>query len=57
MARLEVGVIRSHTGQWIKGFSLYLGITTNNVTKLEAVRYSLMLAWNLGFKSVINLES
>ena len=35
-----------------------LGITSNNVAKLEAVRYGLMLAWNLGFKFVIlNLDS
>ena len=50
--------IRSYIGQWIKGFSLNLGITTNNVAELEAVRYGLMSAWNLGFKFVIlNLYS
>ena len=35
-----------------------LGITTNNVAELEAVRHGLMSAWNLGFKFVIlNLYS
>ena len=32
-----------------------MGITSNNITELEAVRQGLLLTWNLGFK-FIHLE-
>ena len=40
---------------WISGFSLNMGITSNNIAELRAVRQGLILAWELGFK-FIHLE-
>ena len=42
-------------GDWISGFSLHMGITSNNIAELGAVHQGLLLAWNLGFK-FIHLE-
>ena len=42
-------------GDWISSFSLYMGITSNNIAELGAVCEGLLLAWNLGFK-FIHLE-
>ena len=49
------GLLRDSFGRWILGFSLNLGITSNNVAELEAVRQGLQLAWDLEFK-FIHLE-
>ena len=43
------------SGAWISGFSLHMGITSNNIAKLGAICKGLLLAWNLGFK-FIHLE-
>ena len=32
------GVLRDHRGRWIIGFSLHVGLTTNNMAELAAVR-------------------
>ena len=32
-----VGVIRDHNGKWLKGFSINLGITSNNIAQLWVV--------------------
>ena len=42
-------------GDWISSFSLYMGITSNNIAELGAVCEGLLLAWNLGFR-FIHLE-
>ena len=49
------GLLRDSSELWISGFSLSIGITTNNMAELGAVRQGLMLAWELGFK-FIHLE-
>ena len=51
MARVR-GLLRDSSGLWISGFSLSMGITTNNRAKLGAVHQGLMLAWELGFKFI-----
>ena len=48
-------LLRNSSGAWISGFSLHMGITSNNITELGAIRKGILLAWNLGFK-FIHLE-
>ena len=48
-------LLRNSSGAWISGFSLHMGITSNNIAKLGAICKGLLLAWNLGFK-FIHLE-
>ena len=48
-------LLHNSSGDWISGFSLHMGITSNNIVELGAVRHGLLLAWNLGFK-FIHLE-
>ena len=49
------GVLCNSACAWILGFSLNMGITSNNIAELGAVWQCLMLAWELGFK-FIHLE-
>ena len=49
------GLLRNSSGEWISGFSLHLGITSNNMVELAVVRQGLILAWDMGFK-FIHLE-
>ena len=44
------GVLRDHQGRWLTRFSTRMGITSNNLAELEAIRQGLMLAWNKGVK-------
>ena len=46
------GILRNHLGQWISGFSLHVGLATNNMAELFAVRQGLAMAWSLGFKFI-----
>ena len=39
-------------GRWIGGFSLHLGLATNNMVELVAVCQGLDMAWNMGFKFI-----
>ena len=39
-------------GRWIGGFSLHLGLATNNMAELAAIRQGLDMAWNMGFKFI-----
>ena len=48
-------LLHNSSGAWISGFSLHMGITSNNIAKLGAICKGLLLAWNLGFK-FIHLE-
>ena len=32
------GILRNHSSEWISGFSLHLGLTSNNMAKLAAVK-------------------
>ena len=41
------GLLCNSACAWISGFSLNMGITSNNIAKLGAVRQGLMLAWEL----------
>ena len=38
------GILRDHLGQWISGFSLHVGLATNNMAELVAVRQGLAMA-------------
>ena len=40
------------TGGWISRFSLNLGLASNNMVELVAVRQGLEMAWNMGFKFI-----
>ena len=46
------GILRDHLGCWIASFSLHLGIATNNMAELAAVRQGLEMAWLLEFKFI-----
>ena len=48
-------LLRNSSGEWISGFSLHLGLTSNNMAELAVVRQDLILAWDMGFK-FIHLE-
>ncbi|KAK9292819.1 hypothetical protein L1049_020799 [Liquidambar formosana] len=47
------GLIRDASGNWIKGFMGNLGICTNTITELWAIRQGLSLLWDLGERSVV----
>ena len=52
------GVLRNHSGEWISGFSLHLGLASNNMAELATIRQGLALAWDMGFKSIhLKLDS
>ena len=52
------GVLRDHWGQWISGFSLHVGLATNNMAELAAVRQGLEMAWAMGSKYLqLDLDS
>ena len=43
-------MLRDHWGQWISGFSLHVGLATNNMAELATVRQGLEMAWVMGSK-------
>ena len=43
------GLLRDSSGEWISSFSLHLGLASNNMAELAAVRQGLAIAWALGF--------
>lgn len=45
-------LLRDNSGIWLLGFSLNIGIATNNMAKLATIRQGLLLAWELGFKFI-----
>ena len=49
------GLLCNSASAWISGFSLNMGITSNNIVELGAIQQGLILAWELGFK-FIHLE-
>ena len=49
------GVLRDHQGLWISGFSARVGLATNNMAELAAVRQGLAMVWNTGVK-LLQLE-
>ena len=49
------GLLQNGLGSWVSGFSLNIGIASNNIAELGAVRQALILAWDLGFE-FIHLE-
>ena len=52
------GVLRDHQGRWISGFLAWVGLATNNMAELAAVRQGLAMAWNAGVKLLqLELES
>ena len=44
------GILRDHLGQWISGFSLHVGLATNNMVELAVVRQGLAMTRTMGFK-------
>ena len=44
------GVLRDHWSRWISSFSLHVGLATNNLAELAAVRRGLEMAWDKGTK-------
>ena len=52
------GILRDSSGWWLLRFSLNLGIVTNNMAELAAVRHGLLLEWDLDFKFIqIEIDS
>ncbi|CAA0806228.1 Polynucleotidyl transferase- ribonuclease H-like superfamily protein [Striga hermonthica] len=47
------GLLRDANGQWIVGFIAHLGICTNTIAELQAIRHGLELAWVYGYRQVI----
>ena len=52
------GILWNHWGEWISGFSLHLGLASNNMAELVAARQGLELTWDIGFKYIqLELDS
>ena len=52
------GLLCNSADAWVSGFSLNMGIASNNISKLGAVRQGLILAWDLDFKFIyIKIDS
>ena len=49
-------LLQSCSNSWVYGFSLDMGIASNNIAELGAVCQGLILAWDLSFK-FIHLEA
>ena len=50
--------MRDHFGQWILGFSLHVGLATNNMVELAIAKQGLAMAWTMGFKYIqLELDS
>ena len=43
-------ILWDNLGGWISGFSLNLGLASNNMVELAAIWHGLEMAWNMGFK-------
>ena len=46
------GLLLDSSQLWISGFSVNMGIATNNMAELGVVRQGLLLASDLGFKFI-----
>ena len=46
------GLLRNCSGSWVSGFSLNVGIASNNIAKLGANCQGLILAGDLDFKFI-----
>ena len=46
------GILWDHSSVWISGFSLHLGLASNNMVELPTVWQGLALAWYMGFKFI-----
>ena len=46
------GILCNHLGEWVSGFSLHLGLASNNMVELAAIWQGLALAWDMGFKFI-----
>ena len=52
------GLLCNSAGAWVSGFSLNMGIASNNISELGAIRQGLILAWDLDFKFIyIKIDS
>ena len=50
-----LGNKKNSHGKWISGFYSHIGLTTNNIAELWAVRQRLSLAWDAGI-NFLNIE-
>ncbi|OMO56897.1 reverse transcriptase [Corchorus capsularis] len=46
------GLIRNAAGAWLVGFAAHLGVCSNIVAELQALRLGLCLAWDEGFREI-----
>uniref|UniRef100_A0A7N2LQE5 RNase H type-1 domain-containing protein n=1 Tax=Quercus lobata TaxID=97700 RepID=A0A7N2LQE5_QUELO len=46
------GIIRDHWGNWIRGFSINIGITHSMMAELWAIREGLKFAWSLSWSDL-----
>ena len=46
------GLVRDHTGAWIRGFSMFEGFKSALSTRLKGIYHGLKMVSNLGFKKV-----
>ena len=52
--RIEFGsLLKFFEGRWLMGFTGYRGFGSNLLPKLQAIKYSLLVAWDRGFKKAI----
>ena len=47
------GLLRNSDGSWIIGYSRHIGRADNLIVELLAVRKSLQIAWNLGYRHMV----
>ncbi|CAK7356754.1 unnamed protein product [Dovyalis caffra] len=50
------GLIRDTMGNWLTGFSCYVGFTANTMVERIAIEYGVAMAWRMGYQS-LSLES
>ena len=46
------GILCNHLGEWVSGFSLHLGLASNNIVELATIWQGLALTWDMGFKFI-----
>lgn len=47
------GLFRDSNGHWLGVFQVFLGVCSNLVAELSALKFGLMIAWNKGFRRLI----
>jgi hypothetical protein len=47
------GLLRNSEGRWLMSFTGYGGFGSNLLLELQAIKYSLLVAWDRGFRKLI----